>query len=74
MNNVTHITKFVTMQDLRQFAEELNEAWEFEKIQVIDRENKWWSDEIELEYFQDCMDKANLQSWEVDYVLHCLGY
>lgn len=74
MGELISIDKFTKMEDLRVFASELESEWEQEKLYTIDRDNKWWTDEIEFEFFEAAIARAGLESWESDYVLYKLGY
>jgi len=59
---------------LNEFADDLVEQWYFKKYEVIDFDNRWYQDDIELEFYQDCCFAEDLSGDDIAYVLSYLGY
>ena len=74
MSNLLSIKTNFNAKSLRDFADQLSQLWEENKNDIIDNENKWWIDEIELEYYEDLIYKENFSKKQSKYVLSYLGY
>lgn len=71
---VFYLSEQLKLRDLRDFASELLEAWAENKHELVDSENKWWQDDIELGFYQDMLDFEGLSDNDKNYVMYCLGY
>lgn len=72
--NVLYIQKFQMYQDLKEFAEELQEEWAEMRMTEFSETPLDLISDLEEEFYLDSMNMAGLGPEERDYVWRRMGY